>query len=860
MQEELLQFKLLNVWTLVDLPYGKKAIGTKWVFRNKKDQRGIVVRNKARLVVQGLEQEEGIDYDEVFAPVARMKAIRLFLAYASYMDFTVYQMDVKNAFLYDTIEEEVYVCQPSGFMDPTFPDKVYKVEKALYGLHQAPRAWYETLSTYLIENGFRRRTIDKTLFIKKIKNDILLVQVYVDDIIFGSTNKSLSTEFEQLMHKRFQMSSMRKLTFFLGLKVEQRTDITSTPMETHKPLTKDENGTDVDVHLYRSMIGSLMYLTSSRPDIMFAVCACSRFQVQPKASHMHAVKRIFRYLKGQPTLGLLYPKDSPLELIAYSNSDYAGASLDRKSTTGGCQFLGCRLVSWQCKKQTIVANSTTEAEYIAASKCCAQVLWLQNQLLNYGYNFMKTKIHMDNESAICVVKNPDSHSKTKHIEIRYHFIRDSYEKRLIEMVKIHTDYNVADLLTKAFDVTRFKFLIASIVDTAEQNFVLLVQKLVLLGSVSAAVARAIRCQFSNAARLILSTAKFGPYFSKDVFTMHNMVACLVKIDANADFHEIFWNTASSTIVNDEKQIHVTVDSKVVVVTEASIRSYLLFNDADGTFCLTNKEIFQILALMGSKSTSWNEFSINIASAVICLATNAKFNFSKLVFDGMLRNLDNTKKKFLMYPRFLTVFLTDQIELGEPFNDVYPTPAHTQKVFSNMARKSAKFLGKITPLFDNMLVPYQASEGEGSESPTEPQPTPSPTHHSEEDQPSIPESSSTNDTTQDSRDSLEGTHGHNGDQVQTPHDSPLSGGQTSDRAEAAEILKLKKRIKELKQKSKPVISHHRAYMRSVQRLSMKKRFGKKESVSKQGRKKVKPESTLDDNIVFDDLDADHGTWN
>ncbi|GJX38630.1 putative ribonuclease H-like domain-containing protein [Tanacetum coccineum] len=394
-------------------------------------------------------------------------------------------MDVKSAFLYGTIEEEVYVCQPSGFVDPAFPDKVYKVKKALYGLHQAPRAWYETLSTYLIENGFRRGIIDKTLFIKKIKNDILLVQVYVDDIIFGSTNKSLSIEFKQLMHKRFQMSSMRELTFFLGLQVEQRVDgiflnqdkyvydilknfryssmkTTSTQIETHEPLTKDENGTDVDVHLYRSMIGSLMYLTSFRPDIMFVVCACSRFQVQPKASHMHAVKRIFRYLKCQPTLGLLYPKDSPLELIAYSDSDYAGASLNRKSTTGGCQFLSCRIVSWQCKKQTIVANSTIEAEYIAASNCCAQVLWLQNQLLDYGYNFMKTKIHVDNESAICVVKNPVSHSKTKHIEIRYHFIRDSYEKRLIEMVKIHIDYNVADLLTKAFDVTRFKFLIASI--------------------------------------------------------------------------------------------------------------------------------------------------------------------------------------------------------------------------------------------------------------------------------------------------------------------------------------------------------------------------------------------------------------
>ncbi|GKE12831.1 putative ribonuclease H-like domain-containing protein [Tanacetum coccineum] len=220
MQEELLQFELQKVWTLVDLPNGKRAIGTKWVFKNKKDERGIVVRNKARLVAQGYTQEEGIDYDEVFAPVARIEAIRLFLAYASYMGFIVYQMDVKSAFLYGTIEEEVYVCQPPGFEDPHFPDKVYKVEKALYGLHQAPRAWYETLSTYLIENGFRRGTIDKTLFIKKDKGDILLVQVYVDDIIFGSTKKSLCDEFEGLMHKRFQMSSMGELTFFLGLQVQ----------------------------------------------------------------------------------------------------------------------------------------------------------------------------------------------------------------------------------------------------------------------------------------------------------------------------------------------------------------------------------------------------------------------------------------------------------------------------------------------------------------------------------------------------------------------------------------------------------------------------------------------------------------
>ncbi|GJZ22200.1 putative ribonuclease H-like domain-containing protein, partial [Tanacetum coccineum] len=274
MQEELLQFKLQKVWVLVDLPYGKKVIGTKWVFRNKRDERSIVVKNKARLVAQGFRQEEGIDYDEVFAPVARIEAIRLFLAFASYMGFTVYQMDVKSAFLYGTIEEEVYVHQPPGFVDPAHPNKVYKVIKALYGLHQAPRAWYETLSSFLMENGFRRGTIDKTLFIKKKKSDIMLVQVYVDDIIFGSTKKSMCTEFEDCMHKRFQMSSMGELTFFLGLQVKQQPD-------------------GIFISQDKSMIGSLMYLTALRPDIMFVVCAYARFQVTPKASHLNAVKRIF---------------------------------------------------------------------------------------------------------------------------------------------------------------------------------------------------------------------------------------------------------------------------------------------------------------------------------------------------------------------------------------------------------------------------------------------------------------------------------------------------------------------------------------------------------------------------------------
>ncbi|GJR37855.1 putative ribonuclease H-like domain-containing protein [Tanacetum coccineum] len=362
--------------------------------------------------------------------------------------------------------------------NPKYPKKVYKVVKALYGLHQAPRAWYATLSTFLLKSGYRRGTIDKTLFIKKDKNDIMLVQVYVDDIIFGSTKRSWCDEFEALMKSRFQMSSMGELTFFLGLQVKQKEDgifisqdkyvaeilkkfdfasvkTASTPIETQKPLVKDEEASDVDVHLYRSMIGSLMYLTASRPDIMFAVCACSRFQVTPKTSHLNVVKRIFRYLKGKPKLGLWYPRVSSFDLEAYSDSDYAGANLDRKSTTGGCQFLGRRLISWQCKKQTIVATSTTEAEYVAAANCCGQVLWIQNQMLDYGFNFMNTKIYIDNESTICIVKNPVFHSKTKHIAIRHHFIRDAYEKKLIQVLKIHTDDNVADLLTKAFDVNSY---------------------------------------------------------------------------------------------------------------------------------------------------------------------------------------------------------------------------------------------------------------------------------------------------------------------------------------------------------------------------------------------------------------------
>ncbi|GJZ21947.1 putative ribonuclease H-like domain-containing protein [Tanacetum coccineum] len=411
-QDELLQFKLQQVWTLVDLPHGKRAIGTKWVYRNKKDERGNMIKNKARLAAQGIE------------------AIRLFLSYASFKEFVVYQIDVKSAFLYGKIEEEVHVCQPPGFEGPDFPD--------------------------------RKGQIDKTLFIKRDKGDILLVQVYVDE------------------------------------------------------------------HL---------------------------FQVNPNVSHLYAVKRIFRYLKGQPKLGLWYPKDSPFNLVAFTDSDYAGASLDKKSTTGGCQFLGCRLISWQCKKQTVVANSTTEAKYIAASNCCGQVLWIQNQMLDYGYNFLYTKIYIDNKSIICIVKNLVFYSKTKHIEIRHHFIKDFNEKKLIQMIKIQTDQNVTNLLTKAFDRIMHKGWLKWNVTTAKDGI-----------GVNTGNSRVNVVGHYLVLRLLnANPIRYALTLSPTIY-----VSCIKQ----------FWSTAKTKTINNETQIHAKVEGKAIVISESSVRRHLQFDDED----------------------------------------------------------------------------------------------------------------------------------------------------------------------------------------------------------------------------------------------------------------------------------------
>jgi hypothetical protein len=358
MQEELNNFTRNEVWQLIPRP-NQNIVGTKWVFRNKQDEHGVVTRNKARLVAKGYSHVEGLDFDETYAPVARLESIRILLAYATYHGFKLYQMDVKSVFLNGHIKEEVYVEQTPGFEDSEYPNHVYKLSNVLYGLKQAPRAWYECLRDFLITKGFKVGKANPTLFTKTIAKDLFICQIYVHDIIFGSTNKSTCEEFSRIMIQKFEMSMMGELKYFLGFQIKQLQDGTfiiqtkyiqdilkkfgmkdgkpiKAPMGTNGHLDLDTGGKSVDQKVYRSMIGSLLYLCASRPDIMLSVCMCARFQANPKEVHLRAVKKIMRYLVYTPKFGLWYPKGSTFDLIGYSDADWVGCQIDRKSTSGTC--------------------------------------------------------------------------------------------------------------------------------------------------------------------------------------------------------------------------------------------------------------------------------------------------------------------------------------------------------------------------------------------------------------------------------------------------------------------------------------------------------------------------------------------
>eukprot|EP00253_Pinus_taeda_P022397 PITA_22397 len=421
MDEELEQIERNNTWELVPRPKDKNVIQTKWIFKNKLNENGDVVKNKARLVCKGYAQQEGIDFQETFTPAARLEA--MFLALSSFQKFKVFQMDVKSAFLNGDLNEEVYIEQPDGFILANDPNLVCRLKKALYCLKQAPRAWYYRLDKYLHQQGFIKGSTDSNLYIKVNNEKLLILVVYVDDIIFGSNEEDMSQKFALVMQKEFEMSMLGELTYFLGLQVQQKKDgifllqtkylkqilkkygmedskPVCTPMVTGCSLSANDELATVHQPTYRSMIGSLLYLT-----------------------------------------------------------DWAGSVDDTKSTSGGAFFMGPRLVSWFSKKQSSIALFTTKAEYVAAASCCTQLLWMMQTLQDMQIICTPPpSIFCDNTSAISISKNLVMHSKTKHIPIKYHFLWEQVFEQKVKLEYVPSKEQVVDILTKLLPRETFEYL------------------------------------------------------------------------------------------------------------------------------------------------------------------------------------------------------------------------------------------------------------------------------------------------------------------------------------------------------------------------------------------------------------------
>jgi uncharacterized OsmC-like protein len=472
-----------ETWELTDLPAGIRPIGVKWIYKTKFNESGQIDKCKARLVAKGYSQKYGIDYNEVFAPVARWETIRTVLACAASNSWCVYQLDVKSAFLHSELSEDIYVEQPLGYHQGD-SRKVYKLRKALYGLKQAPRAWYSKIEAYFVSEGFLKCPAEHTLFVKAKDKDILIVSVYVDDLIVTGNNEAQIDEFKQSMMKQFAMTDLGKMKYFLGVEVNQTEDgifihqskyateilnkfgmsncnSVNNPIVPGCKLVKDENGKAGDAKSYKQIVGSLMYLLATRPDLAFSVCLTARFMDRPTEIHFAAVKRILRYLKGTVGFGILYKSSrkassEETKLNGWTDSDYAGDLDDRKSTSGYVFMLGNAVVSWSSKKEPIVTLSTTEAEFVAAAACACQCLWLKNVLIHLQVmDDEKILIHCDKSSSIKLTKNPILHGRCKHIDVRFHFLRDLAKDNVIELVHCKSQDQIADIMTKPLKFEAF---------------------------------------------------------------------------------------------------------------------------------------------------------------------------------------------------------------------------------------------------------------------------------------------------------------------------------------------------------------------------------------------------------------------
>jgi hypothetical protein len=471
-----------KTWTLVDLPPNRKSIGCRWLFKVKYDAAGNIERHKARLVAKGYAQIYDIDYTETFAPVVKFNSIRTLLALAAEHNLDVHQMDVKAAYLNGDLDEEIYMEQAEGFAKPGQEQKVCRLRKAIYGLKQAGRSWYQKIDTFFEATGLTRTQADNCVYVKRSSDSILMVAIYVDDILIFANHMNEIEKLKSQLQEKFDMKDLGEAHYCLGIQIKrnkkegwirinqtkyiddilrrfnmQDSKPISTPMDSSAKLSKesspnDENETQNMKEIpYQNAVGSLMYaMLGTRPDIAYAVGAVSRYNSNPGESHWRAVKRIFRYLKGTRDLELHYGKTGKT-LCGYSDADWAGDADDRRSTTGFTFLLGGGAITWKSQKQPTVALSTTEAEYMALCHSAKEAIWLKTLLRELGYQAgdTPTRIYTDNQGSMALAKNAVHHARTKHIDVRHHFIREKLEAKEITIEYCETDRMTADVLTKA---------------------------------------------------------------------------------------------------------------------------------------------------------------------------------------------------------------------------------------------------------------------------------------------------------------------------------------------------------------------------------------------------------------------------
>lgn len=477
--------EVAHTWSVVDLPPGRVALGTMWVFKIKYNADGTVERFKARLVVLGNRQKAGCDYDETFAPVAKMTTVRSLLKIVATQDWEVHQMDVHNAFLHGDLEEEVYIKLPQG-VNNSDPNKVCRLHKSLYGLKQAPRCWFEKLTKALVKAGFVQSLSDYSLFIYSRGTVEIRVLIYVDDLIVCGNDGEAITKFKGYLGECFHMKDLGRLKYFLGIEIgrnkegfvlSQRKyalDIVketdqvdskpvATPMEQNHHLATDDSPFTAEPARYRRLVGRLIYLTNTRPDISYSVHILSQFMQKPREGHMEAALRVVRFLKGTVGQGILLKSETDLQVSIYCDADWAACPLTRRSLTAYVAMIGGSPVSWKTKKQKVMSHSSAEAEYRAMSIATREVQWLRQLLRDLGFT-QKTpsRLYCDSKSAIYIATNPVFHERTKHVEIDCHRVRDALKSGVITAAHIGTKEQLADVLTKALGKVQFNHLMSKL--------------------------------------------------------------------------------------------------------------------------------------------------------------------------------------------------------------------------------------------------------------------------------------------------------------------------------------------------------------------------------------------------------------